>query len=519
VPTCHVATFGCRVNQADSEGIAEALGAREFARSPSHADADLVVINSCTVTHRSDADIRKLVNRVQRENPDAKVVVTGCYAQRDPDALVQLAGTSAVVGHSDAHRLGEVIDKLMAGDGGDAPIVLVNPIEDAEFPPIDPVAVVHERTRPFIKIQDGCDAACTYCVIPSVRGGARSAAPNKVVRSVQKLVADGYYEVVLTGVHLGTYVSDPTGPIRSDRPPASNGHAALRILNGRADLHVDGGAGLQAPDHRADLRAPVVSDGHASANGDDADAPANAGAGRASRASRSDGAALLALVARVLEEVPELGRLRLSCIEPMAFPTGLAALAASDPRLAPHFHLPLQSGSDRILRRMGRPYRAAELQAVLDQLRAAVPRACLGTDVIVGFPGETEADFEATCEFVRQSGLQYVHVFSYSDREGVPSTRLSDKVDPRIVKQRSQHLNAIGKTLWRAFLDGQVGTTLDAITLGPSKQAFDNLEALSDNFCRVLLPSEGVESNRNYRVRITDRQGDVLRGELADTAS
>ena len=446
MPTCHVATFGCRVNQADSEAIVETLAARDLHASSSHADADVVVINSCTVTHRSDADIRKLVNRVNRDNPGAKVIVTGCYAQRAPEALVQLGGTSAVVGHSDAHRLGEVVDQLLHA-APQAPIVLVNPIEDADLPPIDPVAVVHERTRPFVKIQDGCDAACTYCIIPSVRGGARSADAGAVVGAVQRLVDDGYFEVVLTGVHLGTF----RGP----------------------DDQVIGG-----------------------------------------RASRGPGEPLLALVARVLDEVPALGRLRLSCIEPMAFPGALAALAKAEPRLAPHFHLPLQSGSDHVLKRMGRPYRAAELRAVLDDIRAAVPHACLGTDVIVGFPGETDEDFEASCRFVEDAHLSYVHVFSYSDRPGVASTRLGSKVDPRIVKARSQRLNQIGRRLWARYLAGQVGRVLSALTLGPSKRAAGSVEALSDTYCPIRLPADQVESNRCHDVEIVDSDGEMLTGRL-----
>lgn len=444
--TCHVATFGCRVNQADSEGITSVLKSRDLAFVDSHADADVVVINSCTVTHRSDADIRKLVHRVQRDNPKAKVVVAGCYAQRDPGALIQLGGTAAIVGNSHKDQLGSVIDRLLQEDLHELshePIVLrseMSAMLTEDLPPVDPVTVINDRTRPFVKIQDGCDAACTYCVIPDVRGAARSAPADRVVAAVQKLVDQGYFEVVIAGVHLGTYAAE--------------------------------------------------------------------------------GETLDGLVTRVLDEVSGLGRLRVSCIEPMAFPIELADLAR-DRHLAPHFHLPLQSGCDAVLKRMGRPYRAADYAAIIDAIRERVPHACIGTDVIVGFPGETDAQFEETVEFVKSVGLDHLHVFSYSDRPGVPSTKLDSKVDPRFVKRRARRLCDVSEALWRAFLDRQVGRTLDALTLQVDKRDPSLIEALSDGYCPIRLStlsgagSDAIQlaPNTPVRVRITERRGDLLWGE------
>lgn len=429
-----VHTFGCRVNQADSAGIAAELEKKDLERTSSHTDAKIVVLNTCTVTHRSDADVRKAVRRVKRENPGAKVIVTGCYAQREPEALVQLGGVSAVVGNAHKHDLPGVVDRVLAED--DATLVVHSPIDGvdpAELPPVDTVTTVLDRTRPFVKIQDGCDAACTYCIIPAVRGRARSAPPQQIVDAVKKLVDDGYVEVVLAGVHLGTY-----------------------------------GAALESP------------------------------------------ATLVELVERVLE-VEDLQRLRMSCIEPMAFPVELAAIAARDARLAPHFHLPLQSGSDAVLKRMVRPYRAVAFQAILDAIRAEVPHACIGTDVIVGFPGETDAQFEETLRFVEASGLDYVHVFSYSDRSGTPSTRLGPKVDPRIIKARAAALNALGSDAWRRFLDRQIGATLSAVTL---ERNGGQLEALADNYSPVRLDDD-VPSNRLVNVEVLARVGDKLTGRLA----
>ena len=430
----YVHTFGCRVNQADSAGIAAELEKTDLPRTDTYRDARIVVLNTCTVTHRSDADVRKAVRRVKRENPNAKVIVTGCYAQRDPEALVQLGGVSAVVGNGHKHDLPAVVDRVLAAASD--PIVVHSPIDGVdphELPPVQTVTTVLDRTRPFVKIQDGCDAACTYCIIPAVRGRARSAPPEQVVDAVKTLVDEGHMEIVLAGVHLGTY-----------------------------------GAALDEP------------------------------------------TSLVALVERILE-IPDLRRLRMSCIEPMAFPVALAALARRDRRLAPHFHLPLQSGSDDVLKRMVRPYRAVDFQALLDAIRDALPDACLGTDVIVGFPGETDAQFEETLRFVEASGLDYVHVFSYSDRSGTPSTRLGPKVDPRVVKERSVALDALGKTNWRRFIDRQIGRTLRAVTL---QKSGGHVHALTDNYCAVRLDDASVTSNLLVEVDVVARDGDQLTGRL-----
>lgn len=435
---CYVATFGCRVNQADSESYVDTLKEKNFLPTNDHKDANVVVVNSCTVTHRSDADIRKLVSRIERENPKAKVIVTGCYAQRDPEALVQLKGTHAVLGNSDRHRLGEVVDRLtQEQSNADETIVIRNSMGELgvdDLPPVEPVSVVNDRTRPFIKIQDGCDAKCTYCVIPSVRGAARSAPAKEVIRSVRQLVEQGYFEIVLAGIHLGTY-----------------------------------------------------------AHGDDS---------------------LDSVIRKVLQDIPELGRLRISCIEPMAFPMALADIAKEDSRLAPHFHLPLQSGDNAVLRRMSRPYRDLDFQAILDGIRARIPHACLGTDVIVGFPGESDEQFENTYRFIQESGLNYVHVFSYSDRPGIPSTRMKDKVDPRIVKARSRRLNDLSAELWQRYLDQQVGKELDALTLKSQKRSPERTEALSDNYCQIILNQEQISANTSVRVKITGRHQNQLHGSV-----
>ncbi len=435
-----VHTFGCRVNQADSAGVAAELDKGELVRTKSHLDADVVVLNTCTVTHRSDTDVRKTVNRIKRENPEAEIIVTGCYAQRDPEAAAELPGVGAVVGNAHKSRLPVIANDLLGTPQTGTPVIVHTPMDGVDpltLPPVEPVTTVLDRTRPFVKIQDGCDATCTYCVIPAVRGRARSASPEDVQAAVQNLVEQGYVEIVLAGVHLGTYDSGPQG------------------ARGLDDL------------------------------------------------------------VKKLLQVPGLIRLRMSCIEPMAFPTGLLDVARGDPRLAPHFHLPLQSGHDHVLKRMVRPYRAKHYARLIADIKAKVPDACIGSDVIVGFPGETDEEFLESCRFIEEdSGIDYLHVFSYSDREGVPSTRLGPKVGPRIIKERSGALHKVAERIWARYLDAQIGTTRPAVSLKRNPRNSGLIEVLTDNYCPVLINEPDLQRNQDLLVTIQGREGNRCVGVL-----
>lgn len=441
----YVETFGCRVNQADSAGLAAGLDLSQLERVTSPASADLVVLNTCTVTHRSDADVRKAVHRLKRERPEAKVVVTGCYAQRAPAEVAQIDGVHLVVGNAHKHTLPVLAESVLKGGApASGPVVVhsnMEGVDPLELPPVEVVTTVLERTRPFVKIQDGCDATCTYCIIPAVRGPARSATPTRILDAVETLVREGHQEIVLAGVHLGTY-------------------------------------GLGLPAHERET--------------------------------------LTGLVERILL-VPGLVRLRLSCIEPMAFPMALVDRAAADVRLQPHFHLPLQAGSDRILKRMVRPYRGADYLEVMRAIREKLPNACLGTDVIVGFPGETEAEFQESCRLVEAADLDYVHVFSYSDREGTPSTRLDAKVDPRIVKERSTELHRVSRALFQKFLARQLGRRLEVLTLEPDAEEPEWTSTLSANYAPVRIKGRHAP-NRLLEVDIVAQEGSTLIGRPAPLA-
>ena len=442
----YVATFGCRVNQADSASLADELNGAGLERTRTATEADIVVLNTCTVTHRSDVDVRKTVARLQREAPHAKVVVAGCFAQRDPQAAASLSGVAGVVGNAHKSRLPIIVDNLRRAPSGTEPLVFhsdmaTHPLDEL---PVEPAASVLDRTRPFVKIQDGCDAHCTYCIIPDVRGPARGADPERVTECVRTLVSQGYFEIVLTGIHLGTYI-------------------------------------------------------HQNAEG----LPTN----------------LVQLVDRLLQ-LPDLGRLRISCIEPMAFPMELAQRARDNRKLAPHFHLPLQSGSDQVLKRMVRPYRAEDFRALLHEIRELVPGVCLGTDVIVGFPGETDEDFMDTVECVRKSGADYVHVFSYSDRaagtgRGTPSTRLEPKIDPRVIKERATHLSTVSQSLWGNYLERQIGHQLPGIVLGPDPRKPQRVKVLTENFCKVDCGNDELKAGDAVTLHIIERCEDRLIGRVA----
>ena len=385
-------------------------------------EADLVVVNTCTVTHRTDQQVRQAVRRSHRENPGARVVVTGCYAERDPETLASIPGVNLVIGNAERDRLAEIIDEEPQDSSGR---IIRTPLDAARDYLLASSSRTGGRTRPFVKMQDGCDARCTYCIVPSVRGPGRSARPEEVLAEVRTLIEDGYQEIVLTGVHLGTYgrkMAEPVG--------------------------------------------------------------------------------ILDLVQRILE-LPGLGRLRLSSIEPMRFDRGIVRLAVRNPVFAPHFHIPLQSGSDRILRRMRRPYTVNRFLDLLRHIREQLPAAGLGTDVLVGFPGESDQDFEETCEVIRKSPLTYLHVFPFSAREGTPAYDIPDQVPPAVIHTRSRTLRQISQAKNLAFRKEFVGRTVKGITLAREEELGEGV-VLTENYIHARISQRTVPPNCLVSVRIEE---------------
>jgi len=430
-PTYRLVTLGCKLNQADSGALESRLRRLGFRRAaqPEAGAADLLLLNTCTVTGGADREARQIARRLRRAHPRALLVVTGCYAERDAESLRRIPGVDHVVGMRD--QAGRVAAIAASAFGLEAPPEAASGELDlgrfGATEACDPAT--SDRTRAFLKIQDGCDLRCSYCVIPSVRGESRSLPEEMVLERLAGLGGSGYHEVVLTGVNTGDWGGDLLP------------RARLHDLLGRA------------------LDAGTVT------------------------------------------------RLRLNSLEPRTVTDPIAALMAeSGGRLARHIQVPLQSGSDAVLARMRRNYRTADYARVLERVEARVPEAGLGADVIVGFPGESDVEFEATCRFVEASPLAYLHVFSYSARPGTAAASLPGQVPAAVVRERSTRLRSIGRTLSLRYRRRFVGRTLPALALR-EVHPDGRVRALTDTFidCAVdpgIVPA-GELFNRPLTVRIT----------------
>jgi threonylcarbamoyladenosine tRNA methylthiotransferase MtaB len=422
-----VLTFGCRCNQADSAAMREGLCRRFMSESESCQDADLIVINTCTVTHRADQQARQTIRRVHRENPSAQIIVTGCYAERDPETVASLPGVGLVIGNANRDRLPEFVGNYEQPSQGK---IIRAPIDAAGDYFLPPMMHTGGKTRPLVKLQDGCDARCSYCIVPKVRGPGRSAGPEDILAEVQSLVGHGFQEIVLTGINLGAFG---------------------RRLKGHARL--------------------------------------------------------IDLLRRIIK-IPGLGRIRLSSIEPMLFDRAIVKLAAESSLIAHHFHIPLQSGSARILRRMRRPYTPARFRELLRFIHSELPDAGLGADVLVGFPGETDDDFAETCALIEDSPLTYLHIFPFSPREGTEAYSLPDPVPSRVVKHRLAKALEISRSKSLSFRQKFLGKVLPAITLAKEENLGASI-VLTGNYIHARVPGLAIAPNRLIEIRIDDVRPDI----------
>ncbi len=467
--TFFIEQFGCRATQADAAAIERQLLARGYAVSADARSADVVVVNTCTVTAAADLQARQSIRTIHRGNPAARVIVTGCYAQRAPDELAALEGVSWVVGNSHKPEIPRIMDDMrqeiasesvreMApvppddGRQGFVPVSMIasrahslqsgaariltgNILEHREFlaAPVEGGEAGH--TRPVLKIQDGCDKRCSYCVIPQVRGRSRSLAAHTVIEEIRKLCEGGAREVVLSGIDLGNYGRD---------------------------------------------LAPRVELGN--------------------------------LLRRVLDETP-IERLRVSSVEPMDITEDLIAIFASSERMARHFHMPMQSGCDRILAAMHRWYRSEHYARRAELVREWSPDAAIGADVIAGFPGETEEDFQATLSLIERLPLTYLHVFSFSSRPGTPAAQLLNQIPEQEIARRARELRALGEKKKAAFQIAQIGRTVQALTLNRSGSDASGpwTRALSSNYLDVRVSGEWP-ANQFLDVRITGTTNGHLTG-------
>ncbi|MBV9676176.1 MAG: tRNA (N(6)-L-threonylcarbamoyladenosine(37)-C(2))-methylthiotransferase MtaB [Acidobacteriaceae bacterium] len=398
-----VQSFGCRASQADGAAIEGDLRQHGLQPVRDPSLADFLVINTCTVTHSADVDARRTIRGLHRDNPQAQILVTGCYAQRAPEELVSIEGVRWVVGNS--HKTGIaslVLDESETYHGQ----ILVTPFtRDSQFTATPVRDIREDRTRPNLKVQDGCSNRCSFCIIPSVRGRSRSASIPGILEQVRDL-ATRYCEIVLSGINLGRWGRDLPGRLR----------------------FVD-------------------------------------------------------LLRTILAET-EVRRLRISSVEPMDWSSDLLELVASDGRIAKHVHLPLQSGSDTVLKRMFRKYRTQHYASRLQLARKLMSDAAIGADVMTGFPGETDAEFAETVEFIERQSFTYLHVFTYSERPGTAAAVMGEAVPVEIRRERTRILRELSNRKNLDFRRRMIGRTLSSVTLEEPRMA------LATNFLRVQMTEE-----------------------------
>lgn len=451
-----IQNFGCRATDADAGSLRQQLLSKGLVLVAEHAAADVVVLNTCTVTAAADAQARDAIRKIHRGNPAARIVVSGCYAQRAPEELAALPGVSLVVGNSHFTEIARGLDVLGAPSGSSAPIdpsfISLSQIEEPMSLARGPAKILTgdifahaaltlpaasipnpDRTRPILKIQDGCNHRCSYCVIPFVRGRSRSLPPDAVIQEVCRLVSTGAKEIVLSGINLGSYGRD---------------------LSPRFELD--------------------------------------------------------SLVQRILDET-DLERLRFSSIEPQDITRDFIELAASCGRIAPHFHVPLQSGSDRILRAMHRWYRAEHYAERIGLIHAALPHAGIGADVIAGFPGETETDFARSVDLIERLPFTYLHVFSFSSRPGTEAARLGSQTKESVIRERARTLREIGLKIAAAFRKSQSHLWETALTL--HHRGIGWTECLTGNYLPVRIAGS-VPANCWRRVRITERVDEITSADV-----
>jgi len=443
--TFYIEQFGCRATQADGAAIERQLRDRGCLAARNSAAADVVVVNTCTVTAAADSQARDGIRKIHALNPAARVIVTGCYAQRAPEELAALPGVSWVVGNSHKPQIPELAARFMqaAPEASASPGSFIPAESLLAFNPSEPLSLASapakiltgdifaqtaflaapvlggegNHTRPTLKIQDGCNSRCSYCVIPFVRGKSRSLPPNEVIAEVRRLSESGHREIVLSGINLGTYGRDLSPRIEFDD-----------------------------------------------------------------------------LLRRILDETP-LERLRISSIEPLDVTQDLIALFASTPRIAQHFHMPLQSASDRILAAMHRWYRSEHYARRIELIRENLPHAAIGADVIAGFPGETEDDHAATISFIERLPFTYLHVFSFSKRPGTRAASLANEVPAAVIHRRARELRALGGEKSAAFHRTQLDGRLEVLTLRHTSHALADTSAadsrwtpaISSNYLQVHL--------------------------------
>lgn len=426
-----VHTLGCKLNYSETSTLAAGLLAaqdgRGFTPVPFGAETDVFLLNTCSVTENAEKECRQIVRRTLRQSPNAFIAVTGCYAQLRPEAIASIEGVDLVLGAKEKFELPKYAGNFVKGAG---PKIFASEISDVtEF---HGSATDHndDRTRAFLKVQDGCDYTCAFCTIPKARGASRSSEIESVLERARSLCREGFREIVLSGVNVGDF-------------------------------------------------------------------------------GKKIGTSFYEL-ARAIEEDEEIdARIRISSIEPNLLTDEIIELVAKSQKFCPHFHIPMQSGSDRILRLMRRRYLTPHYRSRVERIKELMPNACIGADVIVGFPGETDEDFLQTCEFIRSLEVSYLHVFTYSERPGTAASTMNNVVPVHTRRERNRLLRIISEKKRRAFYESQLGRKMDVL-LEPSGEGY------SENYVRAKLDGPVPSDTELVRVRLEKITGDVAQSELLE---
>ena len=424
-------TLGCKVNQYETEAMLELFEKEGYEKAETEDYADVYVINTCTVTHMSDRKSRQYIRRMKKKNPDAIIAVVGCYSQVSPEEILSIDEVNLVMGTNDRKKIVEEVKKIDASRKVSTvdDIMKVKAFEEIE------INKTNGKTRAFMKIQDGCDRYCSYCIIPYARGRVRSRDLESIVKEVENLASNGYKEVVLTGIHVASYGKDIKD---SD----------IKLLD----------------------------------------------------------------VIKQINDIEGIERIRLSSVEPILFTDEFVEAVSTMDKVCPHYHLSLQSGCDETLKRMKRRYTTEEYKTIVDRLRAAIPNVSITTDVIVGFPGETNEEFDKTYEFLKDIELTHMHVFKYSPRKGTPAATMENQVDPSTKHDRSEKLLQLNEENFKKF--GQKMLDKEFNVLFEQKVGDNKYEGLTENYVKVIVESDNDISEQILKVKIKDVKNEFLEGIL-----
>lgn len=467
MPKFITTTLGCKVNQCESESIAKSMTSSGWTQAGDGTCANVCIINTCTVTRRASMQSRQAIRRAIRSNPGAVIIVTGCYAETEPDELRKIEGISRIIGNKEKEKIYEIIKNefepkqralitpkvqpiSMAGGPADpiphGRISLTPPAADCSGKlqsSINDNGFMHtsatrsgNRTRAFLKIQDGCNAFCTYCIVPYARGRSRSMQVQSVIESVNNLQKAGYREVVLSGIHLGKYGQDLS--------PGTTFTALLELITDSCNIN----------------------------------------------------------------------RIRLSSIEPNELTPGIIKLAAESGKICRHFHIPLQSGDDRILKKMHRPYTREYFKDLIIRIKESIPDAAIGVDILAGFPGETDEAFHNTYSLIDELPVSYLHVFPYSPRKKTPAAEFPEQVPDGVIRARCMEMRRLGTFKKADFYKKAAGTSADLLIEDNRDEKSGLLKGISSNYLSVLMKGDDFIRNRIVKVRIDKSCGDHATGQM-----